>query len=241
MSRYFHAYTKKYDKYRSRAMILTAVPLAQFSMVIIWALMFNLKRAVQPEFFIPYATAVGVSILAGMVLCWLYSAVSEHCIRVNRRYTYFEITPKAAVFSKYRGSYTHFGKRTVLRRVCVIPLKSYENAYLDEKKKHLILTGEIRIYEGEDKRLGYHVKDGFPVFDSWWYNEAEKSYKTVDMIRLPMDFEHPGEIAAALHRAKREFDAMPPKKAYVFKEADIVRKRRELKKLAESRRYIRTW
>ncbi|MCH5199941.1 MAG: hypothetical protein J1F60_03190 [Oscillospiraceae bacterium] len=241
MNRYFHAYTKKYDKYRRTAAILTAVPLAQFSMLIIWALMFNLKRAAQPEFLIPYASAVGVSILAGMLLCWFYSAVAEHFTRVNRRYTYFEITQKAAVFSKYGGSYTRFGKRTILRRVCVIPLKSYENAYLDEKKKHLILTGEIRVYEGENKRLGYHIKDGFPVFDSWWYNEAEKSYKTVDMIRLPMDFEHPGKIAGALHRAKREFDAIPPKKEYVFKEADIVRKRRELKKLAESRRYIRTW
>ena len=241
MSRYFHAYTKKYDKYRNRAMILTAVPLAQFSMVLIWALMFNLKRATQPDFFIPYAMMIAGSILAGMLLCWFYSAISEHCTRVNRRYTYFEITPKAAVFSKYKGSYTHFGKKTILRRVCLIPLKSYENAYLDEKKKHLILTGEIRIYEGENKRLGYHVKDGFPLFDSWWNNEAEKAYKTVDMIRLPMDFEHPGKIAAALHRAKREFDAMPPKKEYVFREADIVRKRRELKKLAESRRYMRTW
>lgn len=241
MNRYFHAYTKKYVKRRNRAMILTVTPLAEFCMMIIWALMFNLKSAVNFEFLTSYGAAAGISVCAGMGLCWIYWAVCDRFVRTNRKYTYFEICEKCAVFSKYKGSYRLFGKRTFLRMVCVIPLGSYESAYLDERKKHLILTGEIRIYEGESDRLGYHIKDGFPLFDKWWYNEAEKSYKTVDMIRLPMDFEHPGEIACALDKAKISFKAIPPKKQYVFKESDIVRKRKELKKIAESRRYARYW
>lgn len=241
MNRYFHAYTKKYRKRRNAAILLTVTPLAEFCMMIIWTLMFNLKSVVSPETLISYGAAVGGCIAAGMLLCWIYCIVCDRFVDTGRRYTYFEICAKAAVFSKYRGSYRHFGKRVVLRRVCVIPLKNYEKAFLDERKKHLILTGEIRIYEGEDKRLGYHIKDGFPVFDSWWYNEAEKSYKTADMTRLPMDFEHPGQIAFALDKAKREFETAPPKKEYVFKEADIVRKRKELKKMAESRRYLKYW
>ncbi len=241
MSTFFHAYTRKYEKRRTAAILLTAAPLAEFCMMIIWTLLFNLKRAVKPDFLLPYLIAVGASIVLGMVMCWLYDAVSRHYIKANRRCTYFEIAPKAAVFSKYKGSYTLFGKKYVQRQVCVIPLEKYEKAYLDEKKKHLILTGEIRIYQGEDSTLGYHIKEGFPLFDKWWYNEAEKSYKTVEMIKLPMDFQHPGEIAAALDKAKQDMKNIPPKKQYVFKEADIVRKRKELKKMAESRRYMRTW
>lgn len=241
MNTYFHSYTEKYIKRRTRAIVLTVTPLAQFCMMVIWALMFNMKLVTDPDFLLSYAAAVGASVLAGMLLCCLYCAVCEHYIRTNRRYTYFEILQKAAVFSKYKGSYTLFGKRTVLREVCVIPLKNYDRAYLDERKKHLILIGEIRIYQGESNGLGYHVKDGFPVFDKWWYNEAEKSYKKVGVIRLPMDFEHPGRIAAALDTAKREFERIPPKKEYVFKEADIVRKRRELKRLADAARYSVKW
>lgn len=241
MNRYYHAYTKKYRKRRNEAIALIVTPIVEFSLLVIWAVMFNLKRAGSIDFILPYAAAVGSSVAAGMLLCWLCCAVSDHYLRVNRKYTYFEITQKAAVFSKYKGSYRLFGEKTVLRMVCIIPLKNYEKAFLDEKKKHLILTGEIRIYEGETKALSYHIKDGFPEFDKWWYNEAEKSYKTVDMIRLPMDFEKPGKIAADLDRAKSEFNAIPPKKEYVFKESSIVRKRRELKKMAESRRYMRYW
>lgn len=241
MNKYFHAYTEKYIKRRTRAIILTVTPIAQFCMVIIWALMFNMKLVTDLDFLFSYAAAITVGIFSGMLLCCLYCAVCEHYIRTNRRYTYFEITQKAAVFSKYKGSYTLFGKKTILREVCIIPLKNYEKAYLDERKKHLILTGEIRIYHGVSETLGYHVKDGFPVFDKWWYNEAENSYKKVGFIRLPMDFEHPGKIAAALHTAKREFEVIPPKKEYVFKEADIVRKRKELKKLAEAMRYSVRW
>lgn len=241
VEKYYHAYTQKYEKRRKAAILLTVTPLTEFCMLIIWTLMFNLKRAAKADFALPYCIAVGASICGGIILCLFYAAVSEHYIRVNRRYTYFEILPKAAVFSKYKGCYTHFGKKHIQRQLCVIPLKQYEKAYLDEKKRHLILIGEIRIYQGEDGFLGYHVKDGFPVFDRWWYNEAEKSYKTVDMIKLPMDFMQPGKIAAALDKAKMDYEKIPPKKEYVFKEADIVRKRRELKKLAESRRYMRTW
>ena len=77
-----------------------------------------------------------------------------------------------------------------------------------------------------------NVSDG-----AQWYNEAEKSYKTAGVVRLPMDFERPGRIAAAMDKAKRDFEKIPPKKEYVFKEADIVRKRRELKRLAEEAKY----
>lgn len=241
MYKFYHCYTRKYERRLRIAMILTITPLAQFGMLILWALLFNLKRLSERDFAAGYLAAEAVVTAAGMLLCWFYGAVSEHYIRVNGRFTYFEILPKAAVFSRYKGGYSLFGKRTVIRRVCVIPLKDYESAYLDESRKHLILTGKIRVYEGEDRSLGYHVKDGFPDFDRWWYNEADSSRKTVDMMKLPMDFAKPAKIACALEKAKLEFNALPPKKAYVFKEADIVRKRKELKKLAESRRYMRTW
>lgn len=238
---YFHAFTKKYNKRRNVALVLIIAPVAEFSMMIIWAVMFNIKRADDIEFILPYGIIAGAGIAGGMLLCWLCCGICEVYVRNSRKYTYFEIQQKAAVFCKYKGSYRIFGKKTVLSMVCVIPMKTYEKAFLDEKKKHIILTGKIHIYEGDQKMLSYHIKDGSPVFDKWWYNEAENSYKTVDMIRLPMDFEHPGRIAAALGKAKLEFEAIPPKKEYVFKESAIVRRRKELKKMAESRRYIRYW
>lgn len=148
LNSYFHAYTEKYRKRRLKAAILTVTPLAQFCMMIIWALMFNMRLMTDVNTVISYGAVIGICVLSGMVLCMIYAAVCDHYIRVNRRYTYFEILQKAAVFSKYKGSYTVFGEKTRLREVCVIPLKNYDRAYLDERKKHLILLGEIRIYRG---------------------------------------------------------------------------------------------
>ena len=169
----------------------------------------------------------------------MYDELASHYEKRAGKYTYFEIEKKAAVFSRYAGEYVSGGRRTVIRNLYVIPLKNYQNAYLDEKRKHLILTGEIRCYKGESDALGYHIKDGEPVFNRWWNDEA--NFTTVGMLKLPMDFEKPGHIAKALHQAKEQFDAIPEKKPYIFREADIVKKRRELKKIAERMRYERKW
>ena len=239
MQSFFHAYTKKYFLRFRYAAAITVTPLAELSLMSVWTAFFNMKRISEPDFITPLALMVAGSVGAGMILCWIYYELASHYEKRAGKYTYFEIEKKAAVFSRYAGEYVSGGRRTVIRNLYVIPLKNYQSAYLDEKRKHLILMGEIRCYKGESDALGYHIKDGEPVFNRWWNDEA--NFTTVGMLKLPMDFEKPGHIAKALHQAKEQFDAIPEKKPYIFREADIVKKRRELKKIAERMRYERKW
>lgn len=239
MNAFFHAYTKKYNIRCRYATVLTAAPLAEICMMCVWAVLFNLRQAQSGSFLLPLAALCVLCCCAGLLLCWGYRAACDRAVRFNARYTYFDICAKSAVFSKFSGSYFGYGKRTVLRTLYVIPMKTFANAYLDEKKKHLILTGKIRVYSDESEKLGYHVVDGAVELDSWWYNEA--GFTELGMLRLPMDFEHPAKIARALYETKIAFDKIPPKKPYVFREADIVKKRRELKRIAEENRYLRRW
>ena len=239
MNRFFHAYTKKYLIRFRYAAAITVTPLAELSMMAIWTALFNMKRISEPQFVLPLALMSAGAVAAGMVLCWIYYELAVHYEKRSAKYTYFDISCKTAVFSRYAGEYTSGGRRIVIRKLYVIPLKNYGNAYLDEKRRHLVLVGEIRCYKGDSDALGYHFRDGELVFNKWWNDET--NYTTVNMLKLPMDFERPGRIAKALHEAKEEFDAIPEKKPYVFREADIVKKRRELKKMAELMRYERKW
>ena len=239
MDSYFHAYTKKYRTRFRYAAAITVTPLAELAMMSVWTLLFNMKRAADPSFALPLALITAGCVLAGMILCWIYYELAAYYEKRASRYTYFDIGQKTAVYSRYAGEYRHRGKRVVMRRLYVIPMKNYGSAYLDEKRRHLILTGEIRCYYGESDGLGYHFKDGELVFNEWWNDET--NYTVTRMLKLPMDFEKPGKIAAALYEAKTAFDAIPEKKPYVFREADIVRKRKELKRIAELMKYDRKW
>ncbi len=239
MNSYFHAYTKKYYLRRRYAMLLTAAPVAELSLFLIWAAFFNLRQMYESGALTLFAVWIGAAVAAAMGLFIFYAELTEKKVRRHSKYTYFDIAQKAAVYSRYAGEYTHRGEKVIRRRLCVMRLKDFERAYLDEKKKHLILVGKIRLYEDESSNLGYHISDGDVVFDNWWYNEA--GFEETRMLRLPVDFEKPSRIARRLYLSKRSFDKIPEKKPYVFVESEIVRKRRELKRIKEEMRYERKW
>lgn len=220
-------------------MVLTAAPIIEVSMLVVWAALFNLKQMYEQGYIPMLAGGVSVGIAVGMILFIIYAQCTERAVRRNSKYTYFDICGKAVVYSRYRGEYSHLGEKIIQRELYVMQLKDFKQAYVDEKKKHLILIGKMRVYLDNTDNLGYHVENGNVDFDNWWYNEA--GFKTVNMLKLPMDFERPTLIARKMYEAKRDFDAIPEKKPYVFVEADIVKKRKELKKLKEEMRYVRQW
>lgn len=239
MNSFFHAYTKKYYLRRRYAMLLTAAPVAELSLFLIWAAFFNLRQMYESGALMLFAVWIGVAVAAAMILFIFYAEITEKKVRRHSKYTYFDIAQKVAVYSRYAGEYSHLGEKIIRRRLCVMRLGDFQQAYLDEKKKHLILVGKIRVYEDESSNLGYHISDGDLVFDNWWYNET--GFREIQMIRLPVDFEKPSRIARRLYLSKREFEKIPEKKPYVFVESEIVKKRRELKRLKEEMRYERKW
>lgn len=239
MNSFFHAYTKKYYLRRRYAMLLTAAPVAELSLFLIWAAFFNLRRMYETGTLMLFAVWIGVAVAVAMVLFIFYAEITEKKVRRHSKYTYFDIAPKAVVYSRYAGEYKHNGEKVIRRRLCVMRLNDFERAYLDEKKKHLILVGKMRVYEDENSNLGYHISDGDVVFDNWWYNEA--GFREIHLLKLPVDFEKPSLIAKKLYLAKRRLDNTPEKKPYVFVESEIVKKRRELKRIRDEMRYIRKW
>ena len=87
---------------------------------------------------------------------------------------------------------------------------------LSVKKDRLVFTGKIRCYEGDSDRLGYHIRQGKPEFDSWWLNE--NGFREISSLTLPKCF---------------------PKQKTIFRHCSLAQKRYQLrcekKKAAETK------
>lgn len=116
--------------------------------------------------------AAGLAIPAICVAVWLAFTfllffICETRSRRIKRCTYFEIQKSAAILSRYGGKISA-DTGGIQRRLYIIP---YDEMKLSVKKGRLVFTGKIRCYEGDSDRLGYHIRQGKPEFDSWWLNE----------------------------------------------------------------------
>ena len=77
---------------------------------------------------------------------------------------------------------------------------------LSVKKDRLVFTGKIRCYEGDSDRLGYHIRQGKPEFDSWWLNE--NGFREISSLTLPKCF---------------------PKQKTIFRHCSLAQKRYQLR------------
>jgi hypothetical protein len=227
MTRFFHADTQKYAKRRKYILWLTLLPLFQVPLIAVLIMLVNFRAFHEKNYQLLTLYGAGAAALAGTLLFFAVYIITEKLIKRNARYTYFEIGEKSLILSRYDGDYIVRGKKLVSRRLFVIPLSSLHKIGFSEKKGSIYLEGgDFREYCDSSERLGYKLSDGFPEFESWWYNQ--NGFKNLPVVRIPKIFTKTDtdKIRQSIIEAKRNFNSAPKPKPYTHKESEFVRRRR---------------
>jgi hypothetical protein len=236
MTRFFHSDTSGYIKRRKYILWLVLLPLFQASLIAALIVIVNLRAFAENGFAETAVRGIAAAALAGTFMFFAVMIVTEHLISRNARYTFFEIADKALIFSKYGGDYINRGKRIVSRKLYVIPLEGLEKIGYNEKKRKIYLKGvDFRIYTDASERLNYKLSDGFPEFESWWYNQ--NGFTTADAVSVSAVFAGTDteKLCRRIAEAKKYFQSAPKPKPYVHKEADFVRRRRAFERFKRLR------
>lgn len=226
MKCYFHCDANIYRKRVRVFFEYIALPVAVISVFLTVCLMLSLRNLTHSGLLLPAAGMIGTVIFVFALAARIIVGISENRISVHSKYTYVEIGLKDVIVSLYAGSYTHFGKETVLRKMFVIPLAKIETAEVTKKKQLLIKTEppSIRSYLGNSDRLGYYFKDGTFCFKEFFYQES--GFETLGQIVIPRKFEDMEEIANAILLAKERCGSLPPPKPYVFREMPHIKRKK---------------
>ena len=233
---FIHCNTEKYIKHRKYILWLTLFPLFQGALITALIMLVNLRAFYESGLLKTAACAAVAAALLGTLFFYAVYILTERAVSRNARYTYFEISPKAVIFSRYGGWYISGGRRVIARKLYIIPFSELKSIGYNEKSGAVYLeAGDpdnpgIKKYLDRSDRLNYKITGGQPVFEeeSWWYNE--NGYKKLDLIKIPKFFGEPEELCRKIAEAKREFESLPKPKPYVHKEAAFVRRRKALAK-----------
>ncbi|MCL2107920.1 MAG: hypothetical protein FWH20_01055 [Oscillospiraceae bacterium] len=233
---FFHCDTSKYARRRKLFMWLVLFPLFLGLLATSFVVIANL-RAFHDSGMLGtvFHAAIAVS-AAGTLLFYLTWLSTETAIKRHARYTFFEICPKALVYSRYSGRSLQGGKIIITRKLYIIPLAALASIGYSEKngKVYLEAAEKIKSYHDRSERLDYKIIDNTPTFDgeSWWYNE--NGHETLDFLTIPPIFGNSDEFCQKIALAKRNFDNLPKPRPYVHKEADFVKRRKALAKMRAS-------
>ena len=240
MRSFFHCRTEKYH-YRSRAAILCIGAFCtEIALISFFVMFFNIFGAPDRDILLQMLILSGVSVFAGLSLCLIIYESTRTIIRRKSRYTYLDIQLKAVVFSRYSKAFRILGSKKIYRELYVIPFKDFSDATVYRDGKRILIKGKIRCYCLDSDNLGYHVKDGNIEMDRWWLNTG--GFTVTDALVIGESFGKPEKIVSVLLAAKKRFDELPPPKVYEFKEAEIVKRRKMMKRaMPDSFDFSRTW
>ena len=226
---FFHCDTARYVKRRKYILWITLLPVFQSAVITALIVFVNLRAFYENGYLTAALSAISGAVAAGLLFSFAVFVFTERAVKRNARYTFFEIGEKTLVFSRYSGSYISRGKRVITRRLFVIPLSALKTVGYSEKSGAVFLEAQVREYGDRSERLNYRFCEGFPEFESWWYNE--NGYKTLPVLKIPNMFGDYKKLCENIAEAKRRFDDAPKRGAYVHKELDFVKKRKAMDKL----------
>ncbi|MDR0821309.1 MAG: hypothetical protein LBN40_02440 [Oscillospiraceae bacterium] len=216
MNNFFRAETAPSQKKMRRGIFFAAAAVLLIQSVASLVLLLNLRDS-----FDTATNALWNLLGLNFVLCLVAALLLEYAnagADGAARYTYLEIGERAALFSKYGGSGSTFGKKQVRRELWIIP---FENLVIEQTGRFVTLKGAVKHYEDRAANLNYEFRDGAPVFTEWWYNHG--SFDTIKEFHLTQDFVNGAAVYQALMTAKANFDSLPPKKPYVHVEPKFVK------------------
>lgn len=182
MQNFFHADTSKARTVCEKASVAVGAVLALPALLSLMSLIIQ-TRMWRTEGFLAAGLAVpAICVAVWLAFTFLLFFICETRSRRIKRCTYFEIQKSAAILSRYGGKISA-DTGGIQRRLYIIP---YDEMKLSVKKGRLVFTGKIRCYEGDSDRLGYHIRQGKPEFDSWWLNE--NGFREISSLTLPLCF-----------------------------------------------------
>jgi len=235
MANFFHCDTNRYIKRRKYFLWLTLLPLFQGSLITALIVIVNLRAFIEKGYHLTALYAVAAAAAAGTLIFFVTFTMTEKSVKRNARYTFFDIGTKALVFSRYDGDFFCGSRREISRKLYVIPLASLTKIGYSQKKKRIYLETapespeKIREYTDKSERLNYRFTDGFPEFESWWYND--NGFKTSTELRIPGVFGDAVRLSESIATAKRAFNDQPKPKPYVHKESDFAKRKKALDRL----------
>lgn len=182
MQNFFHADTSKARAVCEKASVAVGAVLALPALLSLMSLIIQTRKW-RTEGFLAAGLAVpAICVAVWLAFTFLLFFICETRSRRIKRCTYFEIQKSAAILSRYGGKISA-DTGGIQRRLYIIP---YDEMKLSVKKGRLVFTGKIRCYEGDSDRLGYHIRQGKPEFDSWWLNE--NGFREISSLTLPHCF-----------------------------------------------------
>ena len=234
MKDFFHCDANMYRRKVRTFLEYTAAPVAFIAVFLTVCLLLSLHNLMNSGLIVPAVVIIGIVIFLFALVTRIMISVSEHLIKVHSRYTYIEIGLKDVIVSLYAGSFIHFGKKTTLRKLFVIPLDEFLTAEVCSGRKGLVLIkGKIRAYTGNTDRLGYYYKDGNLHFKEFYYQVSGFS-ELLEMV-VPHRFADAYDVVETLIHAKERFDNLPAPRAYIFEEMSHVKEKRIQKRVRRAR------
>lgn len=170
MKYFFHSNTDIYSDRLKRVEILVLIPLFIICVFCTVNIVVNFGSSIVKLLLMIVAGCV----LFGLAFSFIAVYFTYKAKRRHSRYTYFDVLPKAMIYSEYAGEYVRYGEKIVLRRLYYIPFEEFESVSRDPKTapRSITIKGKIREYLQETDRLGYHIEEnGEVVFDSPELNE----------------------------------------------------------------------
>jgi len=237
MKCYFHCDANMYRKRVRTFLEYIVAPVVLIAIFLTVCLLLSLRNLMHSRLLIPAGEIICGVIFVFALISRIMIEVAERKIYAHSKYTYLEIGLKDVVVSLYAGGFTHFGEKTVLRRLFVIPLNKIEFAEICKGERLIIKTDEpcVREYIGNSDRLGYYFKDGVLTFKEFFFEES--GFSLSQQAVVPHRFGDAEEIADSIIAAKERFGDLPPPKPYVFKEMPHVK----LKKMRERTRKMKDY
>ncbi|MCL2754268.1 MAG: hypothetical protein FWD35_00925 [Oscillospiraceae bacterium] len=214
----------------------TAAPAVFIAIFLTLCLILSLGNLLGSGLLISALIIIASVVFAFALITRILLEVSEHAVRVHSKYTYIEIGLKDVIVSTYAGSFMQNGQRVVLRELVVMPLSTFKSAEVVGFGTYRTLrfrteAQAVRRYIGNSERLGYLFREGTFEFKEFFYQE--RGFTSNDTFIAPRCFGKIKDLEAivtAVYAAKALFEKISPPEPYVFKEAEFVKKRRELQK-----------
>ena len=187
MSFFLHSDTKYFVRKRKKALLYTLVPTYSAAGLSVIFVLLNLHLPGFEKMIIPLFIVLGIICFICILLSLIIVLNYDEKIKLNSKYSFIDVFFQGIVISVFCYKFKQYGNNYIQRDLYFV---KHEDIIGIKGKNRLKILGEIKKYHQNSDRLGYHIRRGELIFDSWWLNE--NGYTVVKEVNLPELF---GDIA----------------------------------------------